>query len=229
MARAFMAAAGLAVLLLSAGTPVALAECMSWPIKATEQPRFGYAFSATVLEASEDVDQPTTYDADYTWHVELAIDRTYRGQMPKRLAFNGWDVGCHSLRGDHLRTGDRIFVATSAFKPNAHLMDPFSVMNGDLIAWKRVAGRWAFYEEALDYGSDKDFYPRAARNATTTADILRIISAAGLPDTSTAMTSSVDGERHDAPVLALVFAAGFLIALEKFRRRIRDGAQTEGL
>lgn len=67
MARRLVAAVALATLLAGMLSPVALAECMSWPIKATERPQFGYAFTATVTEASSDVDHPTTYEANYTW------------------------------------------------------------------------------------------------------------------------------------------------------------------
>lgn len=215
MGRRLSAAVALAALLLTTATPIALAECMGWPIRATERLDVGYAFTATVAEASADVDPPKPDNADFDWHVELAVERTYRGHVPDRLVFNGWDVGCHFLRGDRLRTGDRIFVATERLDLNWLPTDPLS---GDVVVWKRTGDGWVLYADALDYGSDEVFYPKAARSATTIAEMLQLVSASSVPDTSTLPADQRRGANTPIPALALAFMAGLLVALKRVSR-----------
>jgi hypothetical protein len=59
---------------------------------------------------------------------------------------------------------------------------------------------------------DLEFYPRAARTASTTADVLRLINGAAMPDTSTAPLDQPPTPTP-APVLALVFAASLGLML----------------
>ena len=214
MRRRLSSSVALAALLLTMVTSTARAECMTWPVRVTERLDVGYAFTATVTEASRDVDPPKPDNADFDWHVELAVERAYLGRVPDRLVFNGWDVGCHFLRGDGLRTGDRIFVANERLDLTWLPTDPFF---GDVVVWKGTDDGWDFYADALDYGSDEAYYPKAARTATTTAEILRLVSAASVPDTSMLIAPE---ERGNAviPALALVFMAGFGLALRYVAR-----------
>jgi hypothetical protein len=213
--RRVPAAVVLAALLLTTAAPSAVAECMDWPIGTTERLDVAYAFSAMVMEASRDVDPPKPDNADFDWHVELAIDRSYRGDVPERLVYNGWDVGCHELRGDGLRTGDRIFVATERLDISHLPGDPF---DGDVVVWKRTGDGWALHADALRYRSDEEFYPKAARTATTTAEILRLVSAASVPDTSTLSAPAERGVGAVIPALALAVMAGFVLALHRASR-----------
>ena len=168
------------------------AECPDTAPRADERLDITHVFTATVTEASTMVDPSRPESADFDWHLELRVDHVYLGEIPERLAYNGWAVGCHELYGDRLRDGDRIFVATTVFvaTPAPPGADPFASTGARVLAWNWTAGRWSFYEDALDYGSDRDFYPVAAREARTTADILRVLAAGGMPETSTAATSS---------------------------------------
>lgn len=222
MVRRVIAAMGLTTLLLGAATPAALAECMSWPIRSNERLEVAYAFTARVAEASRDVDPAWDTNHPFEWHVELAVERTYRGRVPDRLAFNGWDNGCHTLYWNQLRTGDRIFIVSNVFKPHVGRVEPFWVMNPQLIVWKRVADRWAFFSDGLDFGSDKNFYPRAARSATTTADILRLVRSAPLPDTATVASRAAPRDQDDVPVLAIAFMLGFVLVIRKPARMRPD-------
>jgi hypothetical protein len=215
MRRLLFAAVAFASLLYAIVVPTAFAECMNWPIRATERLDAGHAFIATVTEASRDVDPPKPDNSDFDWHVELTVERTYRGDVPDRIVYNGWDVGCHELRGDGLRTGDRIFVAAEGLHMEYLPVDPFE---GHVIVWRQTGDGWALDEDALSYGSDAEFYPEAARSATTTADILRLISDPPAPDTS--ISSAPKGPDDDPPVpaLALVFLAGIVVALAHLSR-----------
>lgn len=225
MKRSVAAALLVAGSLLVALAPTVSAECMSWPIRSSERPDIGYAFIATVTEASADVD-PAPDMADYDWHIELAVERTYRGDVPATFSYNGWDVGCHFLRGDHLRTGDRLFIATERIARWGVPSDPF---DGDVLVWIRDDGRWKLHTKALDYGADRDFYPRAARIARTTADVVRIVSAARLPDTATT-TADSDGDRPPLtswPALVAAFlGAAFVMSRRLARPRPAVGVHS---
>lgn len=220
----------LAASLLLAGSflvilaPTASAECMSWPIRSSDRADIGYAFIATVAEASTDVD-PAPDMADYDWHIEMAVERTFRGNVPESFSYNGWDVGCHFLRGDHLRSGDRLFIATERIAQWNVPSDPF---DGDVLVWIRDDGRWKLHTKALDYGTDRDFYPRAARSARTTADILAIVGSARLPDTSTATTTSPD-DKDGAPAPWIILALAFLYSAVAMARRDPRRAREAGV
>ena len=106
-------------------------------------------------------------------------------------------------------------MATERLDVNWLPTDPFS---GDLVAWKRTGDGWVLYADALDYGDDKKFYPKAARTATTTAEILRLVSAGSAPDTSTLSRPEERGELALTPALALAFIAGLVLGLKRVSR-----------
>jgi hypothetical protein len=222
MLTRLLLATGLAIALSGAFAPAALAECTDWPPRANERLDVAYAFIATVTEASNTIDPAQPDTADFNWHVELRVDRLYRGHVPERLSYDGWAVGCHELRGDRLRTGDRLFVVSNVFieHPRPPGADPFAAVGAQVVAWKRVDGRWRFYEDALDYGADRHFYPPAARQATTTEEILDLMPVGFLPDTATEAPRPTDAEQWQAPLLVVSLLAG-LIAI---RRRMRDSS-----
>jgi hypothetical protein len=211
-----LAAFFLAIVVLPATAQVALAECMSYPIRATDQLDVGYAFTATVTESSADVDPPKPENAPFAWHVELDIERVYRGRLADRLVFNGWQAGCHRLRGNALRTGDRIFVVSNVFRPDPARVDPFWTMDAEVVVWKASNNGWTFYGDVLEYGSDLEFYPPEARSATTTGDILALVADAPIPDTSTA---AIQG--RDSPWRLALLACTFVITLASVLRRLR--------
>jgi hypothetical protein len=222
MHRQLLAAMVLAAVTTIGLTSTASAECLDYPIAAGDHLDVGYAFVATVTEASDAVDPPQADSAPYDWHVELAVERTYRGYVPDQLTFNGWDVGCHNLRGEHLRAGDRIFIATERLELRSSRVDPFW---GDVVAWKDAGGGWAFYTSALDHAYDKAFYPRAARSATTTADILALIRSDPAPDTSTEVSAGERSTPMPPSVLGLPFVVGLFLG---WRRLSRYGMTGQG-
>jgi hypothetical protein len=190
------------------------------PDPADERIVAAYAFQATVIEVSDDVDPPWTENSPFDWHVELDVTRTYRGDIPARLIFNGWDgAACHRLLGPVLRVGERLFIVSDEFQVRDARVDPFWTGDADVIAWRRVGDGWAFYAEALYDSGDPEFYPATARNATTTAEILRLI-ALGLPNTAT----SSDPSRQSPPfvtigVQVLSALAGTALFLRRMARR----------
>jgi hypothetical protein len=74
--------------------------------------------------------------------------------------------------------------------PRASGADPFASYDAKVVAWERVAARWRFYEDVLDSGSDRQFYPSAARRATTTSEILALLDSGFVPDTATEPVAS---------------------------------------
>ena len=186
LARLLLAVA-LALAFPAAFAPDALAECMDSPPRANEPIDVAYAFTATVIDASNTIDPVHPDSHDFNWHVDLRVDRVHRGSLPERLIYNGWSVGCHELLGDQLHAGDRLFIVSNVYREQATPpgADPFAWIDAQVLAWRRIDGQWSFYEDALDYGTDREFYPRAARQATTTAEILRLADLGFLPDTST--------------------------------------------
>jgi hypothetical protein len=215
MHRRSFAAMGLVAFATLGLTSTASAECLNYPIAAGDHLNVGYAFVATVTEVSDAVDPPQADSAPYDWHVELDVERTYRGHVPDRLTFNGWDVGCHNLRGDHLRAGDRIFIATERLDLRPSRVDPFW---GDVVAWKGTRGAWAFYATALDHAYDKAFYPAAARSATTTADILALIHSDPAPDTSTEASAAEPSKPTPLLALGLALVVGLFLGWRRLSR-----------
>ena len=173
----------------------------------------GDAFLATVTEAS-DV-EPTSAGGTSRWRIALAVEATYRGRAPKTLAFGGSDGGgCGDFLGEVLQVGDRIIIAAEDLRPGYQPSDPFQ---GHMILWHKTEDGWAFFAQALVYGGDEQAYPAPARAADTKAEILELIAASGLPDTSTAVAESELMHGAQAVLPSLAFAVGFALALYRFR------------
>jgi hypothetical protein len=99
MLTRLLLAAGLAIALSGAFAPAALAECTDWPPRANERLDVAYAFIATVTEGTNTIDPAQPDTADFNWHVELRVDRLYRGQLPERMSYSGWANGLPSTEG----------------------------------------------------------------------------------------------------------------------------------
>jgi hypothetical protein len=222
LAAVMRIAIGLAasVIVASALAPAALGECPAFNRPPDQTLNVGYAFLATVVEASDDVDPPQRGNTAYMWHVELRVDHVYTGRVPRHLVFNGWDVGCHSIRGDYLRTGDRIFVAIENLGLRALPTEPFS---GDTVVWRWADGRWHYARNLVgvpEYPAD-EFLPPAIGRAATTADIVAIIRAAQPPDTSTSQGSKPEPVPPGGPSWALLAPVGLLGLLVSMHRSKR--------
>jgi hypothetical protein len=211
----------LSLLAATALAPVALGECSAFDRPPDRTLNVGYAFMATVVEASGDVDPPRRDNADYTWHVELRIDRVYAGDVPKQLIFNGWSVGCHSIRGNKLNMGDRILVAVEDLNLR-HL--PGEPVSGDTVVWRRAEGQWHYARKVV--GSPEspadEFLSPAILGARTTSDILAIVDSAAPPDTSTDdepdLLMSTRSPTNAAMWTWVVLAGSFVVGLVAFLR-----------
>lgn len=206
--RSLVAAMTLAAFLAIAVAPSVMAECTWPPPPASQTFDARFAFTATAREVSKDVPRAASGQPPYEWHVELTIDQTYRGKVPARIILNGRNYDCHTLLGQELRQGDRLFVAF-----DRRGLD-YGGFYGPMLLWRRTDVGWSFYPEALTYGSDARFYPAVARNATTTAQILDVISATP-PDTSTSAGPAQEAPEQPVVLVALAFALAFAIALKR--------------
>ena len=149
-------------------------------LKANERPHVAFAFTATVT----DIERREMFEVgsgQYHYRITLDIGRVYRGRIQATVELTGTNSGCSFLYKSGLAEGERLFIASERLRPDAHETDL-----GNVLAWKHTGTRWTFYEDALAEGSDETYYPSAARAATTTAEIVQLVSAAPMPDTGTA-------------------------------------------
>jgi hypothetical protein len=171
-----------------------------------------FAFTATVTEVSDEVDPPMADGAPFDWHVELAVSRAFRGDLPGRLTLDGWDAGCSFMRPEGLHGGDQIFMTLDRLD-----LERNPSLFGQMLLWHRSGDGWAFAEDALEGGHDAASWPLAARRAHTTREILTMIEASPLPDTST----SPGKTPGSTPIALLVaaFAVTLAISLRHATRR----------
>jgi len=209
--RPMLIAAPLAVIALGLGATVALGECPPGPDDT--QLNVGYAFTATVVEASDDVGPPVPENAPFDWHLELSTDRVYLGNVPDTFMFDGWSAGCYGIRGDQMRAGDRLFILSEHLDLRFLPRDP---LYGDFLMWNRVAGQWAYYADALGENIEDVWVTEAMRDASTTSAIARLAQR-NPPDTATELRTS-----HGLPSFPLVaaFLAGCAVAFLRMRDRV---------
>jgi hypothetical protein len=196
------------------------AECFPRPAVGTGIP-IAYAFTATVLDLSTEVDQEAKDAGEgdgLIWHLELDVGHVYRGSVPARLSLTGHTLShlsCSYFLGEQTRVGETLFVAVDDqvnIKSNTDLF-------GQLLLWQRVNDRWTFYESALRDGLDRTSYPNAARNARTTQQILAAI-APGAPNTAIVSAAAREpGEPSDVS-LWIGLLATFGIAFFAYTRRV---------
>jgi hypothetical protein len=211
--RSLVPAIALGATLMMALAPTVLAECTWGPPPADDPFKARFAFTATVTEASDAVDPARPGEPPFDWHVELTIDRTYRGELPQQLILNGRVEDCSYLIGQRLHEGDRLFIAL-----DRHDLD-WDGLYGQMLAWRGVGGRWTFDQDLLNYGSDARFYPKQAREATTTAQIISIIEAFVVPDTATGAATRLGATTLPPVLLLIVFAVATVAALRRMGHR----------
>ncbi len=171
-----------------------------------------YAFTATVSDVSVSADPDALARGEGQgdiWRVALRVDHVHRGEiLGREIVWTGHTLrhlSCNNdVLGERLGVGDRLFVAIEDQFQFLASPKPY----GRVLLWKHTSDRWAFYETALadDQEPDAGPYPRAAREATATADILAAISVR-TPDTAT--YTSRPNRQADAPrdLMTLLLAA----------------------
>ncbi len=214
--RSIIGSGGCAVaLLLFAITPVR-AECWPPPPSRDDRIPVKVAFIATVAEVSRTVDPPMADSAPFDWHVELTVEKTYRGRVRDELRLNGWDVGCSFLRPAGLREGDRVFIALDRLD----LVENPSLF-GQILIWRREGVAWSFAAEALQSGRDRAFWPAAARRATALSEIVALVERSPVPDTATTPQQPDSGGPQPAIALVLSFVVTFGAVFARLGARAR--------
>ena len=187
-----LAAITLAALWTGVAPGAVMAECFPRTVPGTGAP-ITYAFTATVLDSSTEVDQAAKEAGEgdgLIWHLDLEVGHVYRGSVPARLSLTGHTLShlsCGDFLGEQTRVGDTLFVAVDDQVDIKSNMDLF----GQLLLWQRVDDQWTFYESALRDGQDRASYPDAARNARTTQAILAAIAPAA-PNTAIVSDAASD-------------------------------------
>jgi hypothetical protein len=193
------------------------AECSNLAIDPIDRVNVGAAFFATVTEVSGQVD-PNPDGSAWNIHVKMSVNAVYYGSVPKVLEFNDWaGFGCGEFRTELLHVGDRIIVAAQDVRLAYLPAPPFE---GHMVVWKKVGNDWAFFEDALVFGSNPDFYPGAAREARTKADILDVIATWTLPETSTNPEVPVPHSNAASLWVAVALLLGFAVGMWRFRRTL---------
>lgn len=211
--RTVLGAMVAACTILFAGAGTARAECMNLPLGRDEPPVVAFAFTGTVtnVERGDYVEDPAS--GLHTWNVAVVVDAVHRGAVPDRLNLRSADWGCSLLYTGNLAKGDRIFIASERLRPGVSAESDL----GHVLAWIGTGDRWAFYENGLSMGSFEDYYPAAARAATTTGEILLVVSRAVMPETST--VAAGDSGSVPAWLLAAVLVAALCAVLLRTRPR----------
>ncbi len=207
-------AVALAATLVPAMAPSALAECPNLAVDPVARLSAGAAFLATVTEVSDDVDANLVANP-WDLHVELSVESIYAGDVPSKLSFNDYDGGCGELLVGALRPGDRIIVAVEQL-PLSYL--PAAPFEGHIVVWKKTAGGWSFFQDALAFGSQALFYPGAPRDATTKADVLEVIAGWTMPATSTIGDPVAPDTATPALWIGFAFVLGLAVSLFRFRQ-----------
>ncbi|HET9852607.1 MAG TPA: hypothetical protein VFP56_08905 [Candidatus Limnocylindrales bacterium] len=202
-------------LLLGATPSSVFAECSNLIAGEGKDLNLTAAFLATVTVASDDVD-PNADGNAWDWHVELTVDDVYRGNVPKALAFNGYDGGCAEFQGGALQPGDTIIVAAEEL-PLDYL--PAAPFEGHSVVWHRISDGWSFFADAVAGEVRFGFYPEAAHAADSRAEILRFIASHSMPATDTDPGGEPAAQRNSGLMIALASAVALGVGLIRFRRR----------
>jgi len=203
----------LAIVLLGTASAPVFAECMNFPLPPTARPNVAFAFTGTVTDIVETPYPNDNGEGLSRFRVTVDLGRQYRGRVPEPLELKGLNFGCSFFRIAGLTEGDRLFVASERFETGGD-----ETWFENVLVWRRAGDRWVFYEEVLQGGSDTEYYSKAARTASTTADILALI---GLPDTSTQPSRDEPAVPAAIPGLAILFLVSFGLAIRRTELRKR--------
>ena len=91
---ASFAAVALVSLWIGVAPPAVVAECFPRPPAGSPIP-IAYAFAATVVDLSTEVDQEAKDAGEgdgLVWQMEMQVDDVYRGSVPARLSLTGYTL-----------------------------------------------------------------------------------------------------------------------------------------
>ena len=216
-----MVAIAVATLWISFNPGSAAAECFPRVPEGTPLTA-DFAFTATVTRVATEPDGKALAAGEGNgsiWRVELLVERVHGGDVRSgSIVWTGHTLrhlSCNNdLLGEQLHVGELLFVAIEDQFDFLTSPEPY----GRLLLWQRVGEGWKFYNAALadDRDTDAGPYPRPAREATTTQEILLAISGR-IPDTATEPESG-----HDHPMgsgagglalLVIAFAVTLLLTV----------------
>lgn len=161
----------------AAVTPaVTLAECQPVPVTDDVRDYIGVAFTAKVVEVTDQGDAPMADATPFNWKVVLDVDRVYRGTVEDTLHWNGWAAGCSGIRPNMLTAGDRLFVTTDGLDPEG-----LTAPGHFTLIWQKGDAGWRFFPKALKYGYDGGWYPPEASRARSLRDLRQMVGALHRP------------------------------------------------
>lgn len=221
-------AIGLGLLVSVMASATVLAECFPRPDEGTPIVR-PYVFTATVRTVTTQLDQQSVdagEEPGLLWTATLDLTRVYSGPVPNVLILHGLTYdsgdggGCTYFLGARLHRGDALLIALDEQIPLATNWGLF----GNLLLWHRVGEGWRFYARALQEGSEPHAYPKLARDARTTSEVLAAIDRLALPDTATQSLEPARSSVDDVRLAGSIFASALLaVALDSSRHRRRFG------
>ena len=217
---AFFASVALASMWIGVAPRAVMAECFPRPQAGSPIP-IAYAFAATVVDLSTEVDQESKDAGEgdgLVWHMEMQVDDVYRGSVPARLSLTGHTLShasCSYFLGDQTRVGEKLFVAIDdqvSLESNTSLF-------GELLLWHRVDDQWSFHKDALkDEPENPASYPNAALDAHTTQQILAAIASVAAPNTAIEPDAASETERSSEVVPWIWPIAAFAITFLAYMR-----------
>lgn len=149
-----------------------VAECQPLPVTDDIRDYIGVAFTAKVVEVTDEVDAPMADAAPFNWKVVFDVDRVYRGNVEEVLHWNGWGAGCSGIRPDMFKPGQRYFISTARLDPEGmRAPGPYTLV------WKQDGDRWPFHNRVL-----KTAYGGKPPEARTASSLRRIRQAVGAWD-----------------------------------------------
>ena len=214
--RRIATSAVFAIVLLGTASAPVFAECMNVPLPPMARPSIAFAFTGTVTDIVETPYPNDNGEGLSRFRVTVDLGRQYLGRVPDPLELKGLNFGCSFFRVGGLAKGDRLFIASERFETGGD-----ETWFENVLVWRRAGDRWVFYEEVLQGGLDSEYYSKAARTASTTADILRLIARSALPGTWTQPLPDEPAVPAALPGLAILFLASFGLAIRRMGSRRR--------
>ena len=201
------------------------AECEPPALTKDMSDYIGFAFTATVVEVTDQTDPPMPGAAPFDWKVVLDVDRVYRGTVEDTLHWNGWADGCSTIRANMLPEGQRLFVSTEELDPlRLEAPGPFTII------WRKREGvasgddvRWVFDHRSLR--NPYNDFPSEARTAGDLGEIRTAADALNGHWREPVQRQALGAEVADVPLLGRILHrfGDHVEAVVEGLRRLSDG------